>query len=232
MVGLEVEKDRDTWSQLVDVLELEARQLAHDPRIPVERFVEARQGTSDIARNHHRLSCCTKHRPEQLAGRRLPVRAGHADEGISQQTKAELDLAPDRNTARACSRRQRRFSGHARALDEQLDVLQQAFLLSPRVDFDAGLGKPPDLDVGGAVDADGGDAASRERQRGSLAGPRKADYERPTWKPHGLRAATASRPRTAATLTAANPASVKSRSTSRASKFNTSPVGSSSPAAT
>src|SRR6185436_7452127 len=123
----------------MNVLELEARKLAHDPGVSVERTVEARQRTADVACDRDRPTGGTEHRAEQLARRRLAVRAGDADEWVPQQAKAKLDLAPDRDPTRPCSRRQGRFPGHARALDQQLDAVQQAFLLIPRVDFDAGF---------------------------------------------------------------------------------------------
>src|SRR5207237_519367 len=79
--------------------------------------------------------------------RRLAVRARDADEGVAEQAKAELDLAPDGNAASAGGRRQRRLPRYAGALDEQVDSLEQTFLLRPRVHFDAGLGKPPAVDL-------------------------------------------------------------------------------------
>src|SRR5439155_10423149 len=206
---------------------LEARQLAHDPGAPLQSAVEARQGSTDVAGEGDRRASRAEHRAEQLARRRLPVRSRDPDERVSEQAKAELDPAPDWNPARTRSRCQRRFPGHARALDEQLDVVQQSFLLSPQVDFDARCGKPPGVQVVGPIGTDRGYAAPRERQGSRLTGAGKPEDERPAWKPHGLCAATAGRPRAAATVTAVNPASLKSRSTSCASKFNAGPVRSS-----
>ena len=147
MIGLEVEQDGDARAETVDVLELKARQLADDPRIRGERAVEARQRSAYVPGHRDRFAGCPEHRAEQLARGRLSVRAGDADEGVGEQAETELDFAPDRNAARARSLRQRRVSRHTRALDQQLDVVQQAVLLSPQVDFDARLGKPPGAEV-------------------------------------------------------------------------------------
>src|SRR6185295_17933413 len=204
----------------MDVLELEARQLAHDPGVSVERTVEARQRTADVARDRDRPIGGTEHRTEQLARRRLAVRAGDTDERVPQQAKAELDLAPDRDPTRPCSRRQRRFPGHARALDQQLDAVQQAFLLIPQVNFDAGLGKPAGLDVGRPVGGDRRHATPGQRERGGLAGAGEPQHERPARELHGFRASSEGPPSSETTATSTNPASVSMPGP----KFNTDPV--------
>jgi hypothetical protein len=119
MVGLEVEEDRDAGSQLVDVFELEARQLADDPVVFAELPVQLRERAADVA-GHGRL----EHRPEQLAGRRLAVRAGDADQPGGQEPVAELDLTPDRDLARASTRHERGISRYARALDDEFDIIE------------------------------------------------------------------------------------------------------------
>src|SRR3954468_16810980 len=191
----------------MDVLELEARQLTHDPGVLVECAVEARQRTADVARDRDRPAGGTEDRAQQLARRRLAVRAGDADERVAEQAKAELDLAPDRDPTRPCSRRQRRFPGHARALDQQLDAVQQAFLLIPRVHFDAGFGKPAGLDVRRPVGGHRRHATPGQRERGRLAGASEPQHERPARKPHGFRASSEGPP-SSETTTSTNPASV------------------------
>jgi hypothetical protein len=220
MIGLEVQQDRNAWAQPMDVLELEARQLAHNPGVPVECAVEARQRTADVARDRDRPAVGTEHRAEQLARRRLAVRAGDADERVPQQAKAELDLAPDRDSTDPCSRHQGRCPGHARALDQQLDAVQQAFLLIPRVDFDAGFGKPAGLDVGRTVGGDRRHATPGQRERGGLAGAGEPQHERPARKLHGFRASSEGPPSSETTVTSTNPASVSMP----APKFNADPV--------
>ena len=222
----EVEQHGNARAQAVHVLELEARQLADDPCVLFERTVEARQRPADVAGDGDRRARRAEHRAQQLSGRRLAVRSCDPDDRVSKQAEAELDLAPDRNPARTRSRCERRLPGHARALDEQLDVVQQAFLLSPEVDFDACLGKPPGVEVLRTIDADGGDAAAGESQGSRLTGAGESQDERPAWEFHGLCAVTESRPSADATVTPANPESLKSRSISRGSKFNAGPFGS------
>src|SRR5687767_3517613 len=107
MVGLEVEEHCNSRAQPMDVLELEARPLAHDPRVASERPVEARQRTTDVAGDRHGPLGRAKDRTEQLARRGLPVRPGDADERVAEKAEAELDLAPDRDPARTRGRGQR-----------------------------------------------------------------------------------------------------------------------------
>jgi hypothetical protein len=89
----------------------------------------------------------------------------------------ELDLAPQLDPAGASGSRQRRPSGHARALDDHLDTVQQPFVLTPCVHFDAPLGKPPGVDPRVAVGGDHLDPAARQGESRRLARPREPDDE-------------------------------------------------------
>ena len=107
VVRLEVEQHGDARPQRLDVLELERRELAHDPGV---RRGTRRRATSADGR------CCRPPRPgrpaaskigaEQRRRRRLPVRAGDAEDRVGEQPRAELDLGDhaDRPRARAGSR--------------------------------------------------------------------------------------------------------------------------------
>jgi hypothetical protein len=192
MVGLEVQQHTDARPKAVHVLELEARQLADDPRVVADRAVERADGTADVARDRDRPPGRAEDRAEQLARGRLAVRSGDAEEGVAQEAEAELDLAPDRYAAFAGGRRQGRLSRHAGALHEQVDSLQQPVLLRPQVDFDTGLGKPPGVESLGPVDGDGRHASARERQRGGLAGAREAEHECAARQLHGRRTRSSS----------------------------------------
>ena len=80
MVRLEVEEDRDVAGEQVHVLELEARQLAHDPRVRGCLFSRVGQRSPDVAGDLDRATGRAQDRAEQLGGGRLPVRAGDADQ--------------------------------------------------------------------------------------------------------------------------------------------------------
>ena len=188
VVGLEVEQHRDARANAVNVLELEAGELAYDPRTAVDRAVEARQRAPDVAGDGDRLSGGAEDRPQQFAGRRLPVRSGDADERVAQKPEAELDLAPHGDAAGARSGRQRRLSRHTRALDEQVDSLEQTFLLRPGVDFDTGFGKPPGVDRRRPVDGDRRDATACECERCRLTRSRETDDECASRQLHGFTA--------------------------------------------
>ena len=104
----------------MDVLELEAGELADDPRVRLDLSVELGEGAADVSR-HGRL----KHRAEELAGRGLAVRAGDAEEPRVEEPVAELDLAPDRDASVLGLGDEERLPRHARALDQQLDAFEQ-----------------------------------------------------------------------------------------------------------
>ena len=120
VVGLEVQQHRDLAGELVHVLELEARQLADDERARLDLAVELGQRAADVPRRRR-----VEDRAEQLGGRRLAVRAGHADEPRLQQAVAELDLAPDRHASALGLGDERRLARDAGALDQHLDPVEQ-----------------------------------------------------------------------------------------------------------
>src|SRR5580765_236272 len=82
VVGLEVEKDADARPEAVHVLQLEARKLADDPGVLFDCAVERSDWTANVAGDGHGPVCCAEDRTQQLARRRLPVRAGDAEEGV------------------------------------------------------------------------------------------------------------------------------------------------------
>jgi hypothetical protein len=117
VVRLEVEEHRDRAAQLVHVLELEARELHDDGVALRDPPVQLRERAADVP-GHRRA----QHPAEELARRRLPVRAGDADEPGAQQPRAELDLAPY-GDARGGD--ERVLARHAGALDDELDAVEE-----------------------------------------------------------------------------------------------------------
>ena len=142
MIGLEVEEQRDTGPKLVHILELKARDLADDQLLRLGRTVEIAECAADVAGDRR-----PEHDAEELARGRLPVRPGNPEDRVRKQARAELELAPDRNPPSAGSRDQRLLRGHPGALDDGLDAVEQTLLLGPKVEFDAGLGKPARIDL-------------------------------------------------------------------------------------
>ena len=64
VVRLEIEQHGNAGTEAVHVLELEARQLADDPGVLLQRSVEARQGPADIAGDCYRCARGAEHRTE------------------------------------------------------------------------------------------------------------------------------------------------------------------------
>jgi hypothetical protein len=121
MVRLEVEENRDPGTEFLDVLELEARELAHDPLIGLHLTDQLAQRGADVPGGPR-----AEHRAQQLGRGRLPVRAGDADDRILQVARSELDLTPDRRPALARRDNEGHLTGDARALDEHVDAFEQA----------------------------------------------------------------------------------------------------------
>ena len=166
------------------VFQLKARELADDRRVYVDLLGDVGQRPSDVPRDFDGPSRGAKDLREQLGRRRLAVRAGDADQRVPvQEPVAELDLTPDRHTARACGRGERRGTRNPRALDHELDTVQQRFLLVPEHDFDARVGKPPGVGLGRAVDRDDLDPARGERERSRPPRAREPEHERPPRQP-------------------------------------------------
>ena len=83
VVGLEVEEDGDVARELMDVLELEARELADDPGPGLDRGRDADERPADVACDLDGATGGAEDRAEQLGRRRLAVGAGHAEERIA-----------------------------------------------------------------------------------------------------------------------------------------------------
>jgi hypothetical protein len=121
VVRLEVEEDRDPRLELLDVFQLEARELADDPVRRLGLTHELAQRGTDVPGRPR-----AEHRAQQLGRGRLAVGTGDADERVRQEARGELDLAPDRDPALARRDDERRLARDARALDEHVDAVEQA----------------------------------------------------------------------------------------------------------
>ena len=144
-------------------------------------------GAADVAGDLDGASGRAEDRAEQLGRRRLPVRAGDADQvrAGGQQPIAELDLAPDGDAARAGAGDERRLGRYARALDHQFHPLEQRLLLSPSFPSRSSTPRPSSLPT-------------------STSGERSAAT---TWTPRAASAAAAARPDRASPTTSTRPGS-------------------------
>jgi hypothetical protein len=178
VVRREVEEDSDPRSKLLDVLELEARELADDPGVLGKRAVEARQRAADVPRHGHRRSGRAKHRAEELARGRLPVRSGDAEDRVGEETRAELDLAPDGQPTLARGGRERGLRWNTRAFDEQVHAVEKLGVVRAEDDFDTRGTKPARVEIVVPVDAEDRDSPAGERERSRLARAGEAENER------------------------------------------------------
>ena len=163
VVGLEVEQHRDARPKFVDVLELEAGDLADDELLGLHLTVEVGQRTADVAGDGR-----AEHDAEQLARRRLAVRPGDAENRVRKEARAQLDLTPDGYPPLSRGHDEMRLAWYPWALDHSLDGVEQSLLLGPEMEFDTGLSKPAHVQVLGGVDADHFDPATAQRERRRL----------------------------------------------------------------
>jgi hypothetical protein len=103
VVGLEVERTATSHASVwtSSSWKLESSQTIHEPSRRNEGGIG--EGTTHVAGHLDLPAGRAEDRAEQLGRRRLPVRAGDADQARArrQQPVAELDLAPDGDVARS-----------------------------------------------------------------------------------------------------------------------------------
>ena len=122
MVGLEIEEDGDAEAQLVDVLELERRELAHDP----VRLRDGAERIADVARDGHVTPGRTEDRAEELDGGRLAVRPRDAKDGRRpEEPIPELDLRPHGESALARGHDERRVAGNTGRFHDDVHAVEQ-----------------------------------------------------------------------------------------------------------
>jgi len=119
MVGGQVQHHRHPAVQPVNVLELEARELAGDPDVVADPAGELRQRPADVAGDLALEAARAQHRPHQMRGGRLAVGACDTCDRVWQHPCGELDLAPHGYADGACGYDLGNLSGHAGALDER-----------------------------------------------------------------------------------------------------------------
>jgi hypothetical protein len=177
----DVEEQRGVGRQRLGVLGLEARHLADDGGLGVDRAHQRGQRRAHVAGQRDGQARLPPDRAEQLGGGGLAVRAGHRHEAVRQQPPGQLQLAEHRHAALPRCRDHGRLVRHARALDHELGAVEQV----QSVDAQVGVDVVRHLRRAGVH----GDHLSvlAEHAGGRRAGPRQPDHEvRPVGKrrPH------------------------------------------------
>ncbi len=168
MVRRQVQQHCHLRTKTLDVLELEARQLADHPCVRRHDAVECGQGTSDIPGHGNGLAGRAENRAEKLACGRLPVRAGDAEDGVRDESRPELDLTPDGRVTAPRSHHERSIAGHSRAFHHQVHAVEERGIFRTHDDFYAGLAKPPQSAGFGAIDGDNIHTVPCKGKRGCL----------------------------------------------------------------
>ena len=174
VIRLEIEQHRDAAVERADVLELERRELADDPRIGGRVTDEAREWAADVAGDLGRHPGGVEHGAEQRGRRRLAVRPGDADDRVREQAGPELDLGDDGNTELTRSHNGRRLGRDAGALHDELDAEEER--VAPLTDEDLAV-DPADVEIAPGVIADDVAATGVEGGGSRAAGARQADDE-------------------------------------------------------
>ena len=179
VVRRQVEQDRDVRAEGVDVLQLEARELAHDPGSFAERAVEPGQRAADVPGHGHVLAGGAEDVSEKLARGRLAVRPGDAENRVGEEPEAELDLAPDGHPTLPRSGCQRE-PPEVRLGFSQAGPRRREARGRPRRGRLRRLPREASrVDVLPPVDPDDLHASPRQRERRRLARAGEAEDERP-----------------------------------------------------
>ena len=97
--------------------------LADDPRVARDGTDERRERATDVPRYLDRSVRCAKDGSQKRARGRLAIRAGDAENRIRKESRAELDLAPHGDPARAGTGDEQPLTRDARALHDEIDPL-------------------------------------------------------------------------------------------------------------
>ena len=128
VVRLEVEQDGDVARERRDVLELEARELADDPRARLDLAVELGERAADVAAPRGSVASIA---PSSSSVVVLPFVPVTPTSRGPEQPVAELDLAPDRDAPRLAPRpRAATRAGTPGLFDEHVYAVEQAELAS------------------------------------------------------------------------------------------------------
>ena len=122
VVRLEVEQNGDPGPKLVDVLELEARELADDPLVGLDLADQLAERTC----RRSRPSAAPSIAPSSSVVVVFPFVPVTPTIGFGSSRARELDLAPDRDPTFARRDDERRLARHTGALHEHVDTVQQA----------------------------------------------------------------------------------------------------------
>jgi hypothetical protein len=124
VVRRQVDEDAALRPEVRGVLELEARRLADDRGVRVDRTGQGRERRTDVAGDGDRETGGPVQVPDQLGRRGLAVRAGDRAEGVRDQSPCELELAGDLEAALAGGANDGSVLGHAGALDQRSSTIE------------------------------------------------------------------------------------------------------------
>ena len=176
VVVRDVQQDGHGNAELVDPLQLEARQLGDDLGVGRERY----ERRAHVSRRDRVAAGRSQRGDRHLGRRRLAVRAGDADKRPHTKPEGELDLAPHRETAPARFLDPGRRPRNTRAGDDQLGVAEVGGVGAAENDASAGdaagtLALP--VAVRG-VEHRHRRAGVEQRARGGLTRARQAEHDR------------------------------------------------------
>jgi len=101
MVGGDVEDHAHMEARPLDGLELEGGELEHHPVVSCDLVEPVEHRVADVAADDHRPVSCGQHVAGERGGGRLAVGAGDTHHRSRAELEKEVDLARDRDAARA-----------------------------------------------------------------------------------------------------------------------------------
>ena len=160
----------------VDVLELERRELADDPRVGRAAPTRLVSGRPMLPATSAGTPAAVEHRAEQRRRRRLAVRPGDPDIGFGEQPRSELDLRDDRDAASRAARTGGASAGTPGLLTTSVDAVEQRVAPTRRARISPSIPSTSRSSLGVVAD-DVGCHRALSAPRPRAAGARQPDDE-------------------------------------------------------
>ena len=191
VVRRDVEDHADVQARLLDRLQLEARELEHDPVLGRDLVHAVEHRVANVAADDHGATTCRQHLARERGGGCLSIGAGDADHRALAELEEEVDLARDRDSSRPRLVQQLGIPRHPGARIDDVDAIENGNVIAAELELDAwrhlrdgrlevggrfAIGHANFLTFGGEMQSERDAAAGRAHDEG----PHTASFTRAT----------------------------------------------------